>query len=1018
MAQSITTINNTDPVSNGPTVLNANFQSLLYGKLAWAGPYSGGTTYKQGDVVSSGGVIYISLVNSNAGNTPASSPSAWVVNALMPSGTLPWGQVTGAPTFMLATPVSGTDLGGSTTPFRNIYFYGGGTFGANNFEITGTASAARTLTLPDANSNPVQGIANPSDTNYVNYIGTDGVQHRSSLGTAAFQNVGAFVPSVPGSGTDLGASSTPFRNLYLYGGGTFGANNFQFTGTASAPRTFTLPDANSNPVQGIANPSDTNYVNYIGTDGVQHRSSLGTAAFQNVGAFVPSVPGSGTDLGASSTPFRTLYLYGGGTFGANNFQITGTASAARTLTLPDANSNPVQGIADPTDSNVINYIGTDGVQHRIAQNGGANPFTVNHTYTYTSGTLNVDFSSYSAVTVTPNAGGVNPSLTFTAPTSNLATPVELILCNFGSGTPAVWTLTGAVQVGAPIRAGDCVRNPINYNATTSQFEGPGGTTAQTVLDFTTAGAPPSVVGAAGTAYVNNSATNMHYKNPSGSDFGTFKTGVDANPDTGNVSGLNGTAVPTSATLWGTDGSAKPVARTLGCGLTLSTNTVQQTMVITVKGGNYTVVAGDCGALIQVTATATITLPQAGTTGFPSGWFLMGIQNTGSGTVTVQTSTSTFYGAYSGASFTLAANYFARPVSDATNWDVTGNPPSASGNVTSVATSCGLTGGTITTTGTVSQTVVITVKGGNYTVVAGDCGALIQVTATATITLPQAGTTGFSSGFFLTGIQNKGSGTVTVQTSTSTFYGAYSTSSFTLAANYFAKPVSDGTNWDITGNPPSAGSGCTTSGSNKQVVLDNGSGGCNSIDFPDTKTYPAANCDGSTGTAVAGAGWSLTGNTGAKGCRAGTNNKLGYVTITDTSTSFAQFLAEIPADWDTATNPYIAVGLSSTDTTNGHTIIPQIQISCPTATNGTANDDATFATAHSFSASGGTITIGASAVSNGWYTTSIQMNSTDTTGCVAGSLMIVQVGRATDTATSANFSFASITWPRKLVLQAN
>lgn len=194
--------------------------------------------------------------------------------------------------------------------------------------------------------------------------------------------------------------------------------------------------------------------------------------------------------------------------------------------------------------------------------------------------------------------------------------------------------------------------------------------------------------------------------------------------------------------------------------------------------------------------------------------------------------------------------------------------------------------------------------------------------------------------------------------------------------------------------------CTSSGASKS---------CSYIDFPDTKTIPAANCNNTT----AGAGWSI-GAGGTVSCRGGANNLGGYIQITDTASTFAQFMVPIPGDWDTSANPYVRFGVSTGDTTSGHTIIPQIRISCPTATNGTSSDDHGFAAAHSMT----TITIGASAVSNGFYTTSGQMNSTDVTGCVADGMMIVQVGRATDTATSSNFYYANLTWPRLLVVKAN
>jgi hypothetical protein len=44
---------------------------------------------------------------------------------------------------------------------------------------------------------------------------------------------------------------------------------------------------------------------------------------------------SGVDLGSTTKPFRELFLYGGGTFGTNYFQFTGTPTAARTITVPN-----------------------------------------------------------------------------------------------------------------------------------------------------------------------------------------------------------------------------------------------------------------------------------------------------------------------------------------------------------------------------------------------------------------------------------------------------------------------------------------------------------------------------------------------------------------------------------------------------------------------------------------------------------------------------------------------------------
>jgi hypothetical protein len=222
---------------------------------------------------------------------------------------------------------------------------------------------------------------------------------------------------------------------------------------------------------------------------------------------------------------------------------------------------------------------------------------------------------------------------------------------------------------------------------------------------------------------------------------------------------------------------------------------------------------------------------------------------------------------------------------------------------------------------------------------------------------------------------------------------------------------------INGVPNQTISGAVTAGSSataaKQICVSGGATTtCSYIDFPERYFIPAANCNNTT----AGAGWSIPAG-GTATCRAGTNNLGGYITITDTSSTFAQFMITIPEDWDTATDPYIRFILSAaSDTTSGHTIIPQIKVSCPTAGAGTVSDDATFSAAQSSS----TITLGGSAVANGFYNGSnVQIGSTQMTGCIAGGMMIVQIGRATDTATgNINFYGATLTFPRLLTVQAN
>jgi hypothetical protein len=50
------------------------------------------------------------------------------------------------------------------------------------------------------------------------------------------------------------------------------------------------------------------------------------------------IPQTTLDLGAAATPWRDLYLYGSGTYGTGSYRITGTPTANRVITLPNAST--------------------------------------------------------------------------------------------------------------------------------------------------------------------------------------------------------------------------------------------------------------------------------------------------------------------------------------------------------------------------------------------------------------------------------------------------------------------------------------------------------------------------------------------------------------------------------------------------------------------------------------------------------------------------------------------------------
>lgn len=146
-------------------------------------------------------------------------------------------------------------------------------------------------------------------------------------------------------------------------------------------------------------------------------------------------------------------------------------------------------------------------------------------------------------------------------------------------------------------------------------------------------------------------------------------------------------------------------------------------------------------------------------------------------------------------------------------DAGGACGSGTGTVTNVATGACLTGGPITTTGTVSGTQAFRkVTGTTDTIVSGDaCNVVTYANGSSiAVTLPQA-TGSFGSGFAFE-IQNTGAGTVTITPTTSVINGS---STLAIAQNRGCYIWSDGTNWLVSSCTALVGAGTgtvTTTGS--------------------------------------------------------------------------------------------------------------------------------------------------------------------------------------------------------------
>lgn len=141
-----------------------------------------------------------------------------------------------------------------------------------------------------------------------------------------------------------------------------------------------------------------------------------------------------------------------------------------------------------------------------------------------------------------------------------------------------------------------------------------------------------------------------------------------------------------------------------------------------------------------------------------------------------------------------------------------------GTVTNIATSCGVGGGAITTTGTIrGATSDSTISGTSYSIVDGDCGLIKRSTNASLTTITVGSPSGFTnpSNWFTT-IKSDGAAGVSIAVSGVTIDG--SASSITVATGKSLDLYSDGTNYHTL--PGNGGGGGTPGGSNGQLQINN------------------------------------------------------------------------------------------------------------------------------------------------------------------------------------------------------
>lgn len=225
-----------------------------------------------------------------------------------------------------------------------------------------------------------------------------------------------------------------------------------------------------------------------------------------------------------------------------------------------------------------------------------------------------------------------------------------------------------------------------------------------------------------------------------------------------------------------------------------------------------------------------------------------------------------------------------------------------------------------------------------------------------------------------------------------------------------------TNGDLSGD-------CTTSGTlavtctkinggsvptSAKYLQTNGSAQIVAADFPDVKIIPAANAPGGT----AGGGWSYASGQFSATARAGSNNLGGALQAIPNTGAAAQFLVELPTDWDTSTQPYINIFYASGSNASG-TVIWTVSSACvDVSTPGGTSDDPSFHAESAFS------TQTMANANRMWFIGGQFTAMTSGNGCKATSPVIIKVALSGTAASNINVYQATLTIPRAPVVQAN
>jgi hypothetical protein len=442
----------------------------------------------------SGGATFANDVAIN-GSTLSSAAALNIT----PGGTLTVGATNQALTLQgsASTTVSATGGGFTTT----VGFTGSPTGAVNyNFDRAATPGTYNICTTAGNCSGSGGGVTTPGGTNnrVAKFTGSQ------TLGDSSLSDNGTLVSTtgnltVQGGTATIGVANSQTGILSLaWGSANFSGSLTQ--GTLTASRTYTLPDADGTVCLSSGN--------CLGGGGGGANTSLSNLT--SVAINTSLLPGGTTvDLGSSTAPFRNLYLAGSSASPAsNNFTITGTATGARTITLPDAsgtvclnnsvscgfatgsgsayvqNGNTFGGTAvlGTNDNNGLNLRTNGNTALALDTSGNGTltgNLTINGTTLSSAGALNITPGSTLTVGATAQTltlqGNASSTLAvtgggFTTTVGFSGSPTAAVNYNFDRAV-AAGTYTICSSIGNCAGSGSGVTTPGGTNGTIAMFTG-------------------------------------------------------------------------------------------------------------------------------------------------------------------------------------------------------------------------------------------------------------------------------------------------------------------------------------------------------------------------------------------------------------------------------------------------------------------------------------------------------------------------------------------------------------------